>query len=99
MPALIHGADRIRQNPAGRRRTSPEGGNRGMLPGGPGNPNGYGDLILRSGLVALTIPTNRTAMLRRCAISTRIRSVFRSHLRQETMQFPQSAKPSPIGAG
>jgi hypothetical protein len=76
MPALIHGADRIRQNPAGRRRTSPEGGNRGMLPRGLGNPNSYGDLMLCSGLGALTMPTNRTAMLRRCAMAARIRSLF-----------------------
>lgn len=48
MPALIHVAARIQQSPAGRRRTSPEGGNRGMLPRGSGNLNGYGDLTDRS---------------------------------------------------
>jgi hypothetical protein len=102
MPALIHGAARIRQNPAGRRRTSPEGGNRGMLPRGPGNLNSYGDLMLRSWVWCADDadqPDGNVASVCMCAMLARIRRIFRQHLRQETTQFQQRAKPSPIGAG
>jgi len=44
MPALQHETARIQQNFEGRRRTSPEGGNRGMIEGVSENATIYGDL-------------------------------------------------------
>jgi hypothetical protein len=50
MPALPLRADRLRQNSGGRRRTSLEGGNRGMRSGDSGWDTVYGDLIGGSAL-------------------------------------------------
>ena len=44
MPALQHETVRMPQNFEGRRRTSPEGGNRGMIEGVSENATIYGDL-------------------------------------------------------
>ena len=44
MPALSRRRLRTHRCSVGRRRTSPEGGNRGMLRGSRGRPHGYGDL-------------------------------------------------------
>jgi hypothetical protein len=48
MPALTRRRVSVRRRRAGRRRTSLEGGNRGMPRGGPGRLNRYGDLMLGS---------------------------------------------------
>jgi hypothetical protein len=66
MPALMRSPVKVQRSPAGRRRTSLEGGNRGMLRRSSGSPQVYGVCMCGVGLDATNLPANLTLVSHGC---------------------------------
>jgi hypothetical protein len=99
MPALTHSPAGKQQNSEGRRRTSLEGGNRGMYRGGSGQATCYGDL---SGFLSFDMTSKQVCQpmtLPGRSIEEPMSLIFRCGGEQETWILRHPAKPSRIGSG